>query len=197
MMSRKASIQRKTKETDVHLTLDLDGKGEYDINTGIPFFDHMLSLFAKQSFFDMVLKAEGDIEIDFHHTVEDVGIILGQGLKEALGNKEGIQRYGLATIPMDETLARVAIDICSRAVLVFKVPSNECYYGAGFGLSITEEFFKAFTTNGLITLHINLLYGKNLHHIIEAIFKALGRALYQACRIDPNIEGVLSTKGRL
>ncbi|MGA1791458.1 MAG: imidazoleglycerol-phosphate dehydratase HisB [bacterium] len=196
-MSRKASVQRKTKETDIHLALDLDGKGEYDIHTGIPFFDHMLSLFAKQSFFDIALKAEGDIEIDFHHTVEDVGIILGQGLKEALGNKEGIRRYGLAMIPMDETLARVVIDICSRAVLVFKVPSNECYYGAGFDLSITEEFFKAFTTNSLITLHINLLYGKNLHHIIESIFKALGRALYQACRIDPNIKGVLSTKGQL
>ena len=196
-MARQADIKRKTRETDIHLQLDLDGKGKYNIDTGIPFFDHMLSLFAKQSFFDIELKAKGDIEIDFHHTVEDVGIILGQGLKEALGNKEGIQRYGMATIPMDETLARVAIDICSRAVLVFKVPSNECYYGGGFDLSITEEFFKAFTTNSLVTLHINLLYGKNLHHIIEAIFKALGRALYQACCIDENIEGVLSTKGQL
>ncbi|MGA1840620.1 MAG: imidazoleglycerol-phosphate dehydratase HisB [bacterium] len=196
-MTRKATIKRKTEETDIFLQLNLDGKGNYNINTSIPFFDHMLSLFTKQSFFDIELVAKGDIEVDFHHTVEDIGIILGQGLREALGNKEGIRRYGNATIPMDETLASVAVDICSRAVFVFNVPTKESYYGGGFDLSITEEFFKAFITNSLITLHINLHYGKNLHHIIEAIFKSAGNALYQACRIDPKIEGVLSTKGRL
>ncbi|MGA1863490.1 MAG: imidazoleglycerol-phosphate dehydratase HisB [bacterium] len=196
-MTRKATIKRKTEETDINLQLNIDGKGNYSIDTSIPFFDHMLSLFAKQSFFDIELVAKGDIEVDFHHTVEDVGIILGQGLREALGNKEGIRRYGNATIPMDETLASVSIDICSRAVFVFNVPERESYYGGGFDLSITEEFFKAFITNSLITLHINLHYGKNLHHIIEAIFKAAGNALNKACRIDPKIEGVLSTKGRL
>lgn len=196
-MIRKATIKRKTEETDISLKLNLDGKGNYSINTSIPFFDHMLSLFTKQSFFDVELVAKGDIEVDFHHTVEDIGIILGQGLREALGNKEGIKRYGNATIPMDETLASVSIDICSRAVFVFNVPSKESYYGGGFDLSITEEFFKAFITNSLITLHINLHYGRNLHHIIEAIFKATGNALCQACYIDPKIVGVLSTKGRL
>ncbi|MGA1843562.1 MAG: imidazoleglycerol-phosphate dehydratase HisB [bacterium] len=196
-MARTASCSRKTGETDIRLHLDLDGKGTYSIETGIPFFDHMLSLFAKQSFFDIEMTATGDIEVDFHHTVEDVGIMLGQGLREALGNKEGIRRYGTATIPMDETLASAVIDICSRALLVFNVPSQECCHGGGFDLSLTEEFFRAFATNALVTLHINLHYGKNLHHIIEAIFKAVGRALSQACSIDPNIEGVLSTKGRL
>ena len=196
-MTRKATIKRKTEETDICMKLNIDGKGNYSINTSIPFFDHMLSLFTKQSFFDIELIAKGDIEVDFHHTVEDIGIILGQGLREALGNKEGIKRYGNATIPMDETLASVSIDICSRAVFVFNVPSKESYYGGGFDLSITEEFFKAFITNSLITLHINLHYGKNLHHIIEAIFKATGNALCQACHIDPKIVGVLSTKGRL
>jgi imidazoleglycerol-phosphate dehydratase len=196
-MTRKATIKRKTEETDIYLELDLDGKGNYSINTSIPFFDHMLSLFTKQSFFDIELVAKGDIEVDFHHTVEDIGIILGQGLREALGNKEGIKRYGIATIPMDETLASVAIDICSRAVLVFNVPTQKSYCGGGFDLSITEEFFKALITNSLVTLHINLHYGRNLHHIIEAIFKAAGNAFHQACCIDPKIEGVLSTKGRL
>ena len=196
-MSRETAIQRKTSETDIQLHLNLDGKGEYHIDTGIPFFDHMLSLFTKQSFFDIDLRAKGDIEIDFHHTVEDVGIILGQGLKEALGSKEGIQRYGMATVPMDETLASVVVDICSRAVLVFNVSTDESHCGGGFDLSITEEFFKALTTHSLLTLHINLHYGKNLHHMIEAIFKAAGRALYQASRIDPKIKGVLSTKGQL
>lgn len=196
-MARRATIKRKTEETDIYLELNLDGKGNYSINTSIPFFDHMLSLFTKQSFFDIELVAKGDIEVDFHHTVEDVGIILGQGLREALGNKKGIRRYGIATIPMDETLASVAIDICSRAVFVFNVPTKESYYGGGFDLSITEEFFKGLITNSLITLHINLHYGKNLHHIIEAIFKATGNAFHQACCIDPKIEGVLSTKGRL
>lgn len=196
-MSRMAIIERKTSETDVTLRMDLDGKGIYKIDTGIPFFDHMLSLFSKQSFFDIELMAKGDIEIDFHHTVEDVGIMLGQGLRKALGEKEGIVRYGMATVPMDETLASVAVDICSRAVLVFNCPSKERYYVGDFDLSITEEFFRAFATNSQITIHLNLLYGKNLHHIIEALFKAAGRALNQACAIDPRIEGVLSTKGRL
>ncbi|MBN2372211.1 imidazoleglycerol-phosphate dehydratase HisB [bacterium] len=196
-MPRTAKVQRKTSETDITLQIDLDGKGVYKIDTGIPFFDHMLSLFSRHSFFDIELMAKGDIEIDFHHTVEDVGIIFGQGLRTALGEKKGIVRYGMATVPMDETLASVAVDICSRAVLVFNCPSKERYYVGGFDLSITEEFFRAFAANSQITIHLNLLYGKNLHHIIEALFKAAGRSLKQACAIDPGIEGVLSTKGIL
>ncbi len=196
-MSRQVTLERKTFETDIRLYLNLDGRGDYKIDTNIPFFDHMLSLFTKQGFFDIKLEAKGDIEIDFHHTVEDVGIMLGQGFDKALGGKEGIVRYGMCNLPMDETLASVAVDICSRAIFVFNVPSKERYYKGEFDLSLTEEFFKAFTANSHITLHINVLYGKNLHHIIEAIFKATARALSQACAIDPRIQGVLSTKGKL
>lgn len=194
-MSRSTKFERKTAETSICLELELEGKGRYQIDTSIPFMDHMLSLMCKHGFFDLDLRAEGDIQVDFHHLVEDLGIALGTVFKQLLEDKSLIRRYGAATLPMDEALATVAVDICSRSVLVYNV-NAEGKIG-DFDAQLVEEFFRAFVTNSMITLHINLFYGKNLHHILEAIFKAFGRALGQASRIDPNMDGVLSTKGKL
>jgi imidazoleglycerol-phosphate dehydratase len=195
-MGRKAEINRQTKETKISLTLELDGSGKYSISTGIPFFDHMLSLFTMHGFFDVHIEAEGDIGVDFHHTVEDVGICLGDGLKEAIGDGKGVRRYGNAAIPMDETLVSVALDLSMRPYLVYNPGLKKRKIGV-FDLDLIEEFYRAFVNHSGITLHINTLYGRNNHHIIEAIFKGVGRALDMASSLDPRITGVMSTKGRL
>jgi imidazoleglycerol-phosphate dehydratase len=194
--SRTSQIKRATTETEIELSLDLDGKGEYDIATGIGFLDHMLSLMAKHGQFDLSIKAAGDLDVDFHHTVEDVGLCLGKALEEALGTKEGITRYGSAAVPMDEALARVNLDISGRPFLVLNAELPAAKVGE-FDAELTREFLHALANSARVTLHVNLVYGDNVHHCIEAIFKALGRALAQAIRIDKNIDGVMSTKGRL
>lgn len=196
-MPRKTQVVRKTKETDIVISLNLDGKGIYDIRTSIPFLDHMLTLFARHGLFDLKIKAKGDIEIDYHHTVEDVGICLGDALKKALGSKIGIKRYGSATVPMDEAVAFVAIDISERPYLVYKVVLPKKSKIKNFDADLVEDFFQALVSKSGITLHVSAPYGRNIHHIIEAVFKAFGRALKDAASIDPRIKGVMSTKGRL
>lgn len=196
-MSRKAQIIRKTKETDITLSLNLDGKGAYNINTSIPFLDHMLSLFARHGLFDLKIKARGDIEIDYHHTVEDVGICLGDALKKALGSKAGIKRYGNAAVPMDEAIASATIDVSDRPYLVYKLTLPKKSKIKNFDADLVEDFLQAVVSRSGITLHVSSVYGRNIHHIIEAVFKAFGRALKEAVSIDPRIQGVMSTKGRL
>lgn len=192
---RIATIERRTKETDIELSLNLDGKGQYSIDTSIPFLDHMLSLMCKHGIFDMKLKAKGDIDVDFHHTVEDIGIVLGKAVKQALGDMKGISRFGQATVPMDEALASVSLDISGRPYLVYKVEFPKKSKIKNFDPHLIEDFLQAFASNSSITLHVLSSYGRNTHHVIEAIFKALGRALRQAVAIDPRVKGVLSTKG--
>jgi len=194
--NRKAEIRRRTKETEVILKLDLDGSGKNSITSGIAFFDHMLSLLAYHSSIDLSLKAKGDIGVDAHHTVEDVGICLGDGIRKALGEAKGIQRYGMAMIPMDETLASVSLDLSMRPYLVFHMKPKRLKIGT-FDLELVEEFFKALCHHAGITLHINLLYGRNSHHMVEAVFKAFGRALREAVSLDERSSGVPSTKGFL
>jgi imidazoleglycerol-phosphate dehydratase len=191
---RIAKVDRKTKETDIRLSINLDGEGKYAIDTSIPFLDHMLSLMSKHGLIDMKIKAKGDIDIDFHHTVEDIGIVLGKAMKEALGNMHGITRYGQASVPMDEALAMVSIDISGRPYLVYKVEIPKKSKIKNFDPDLIEDFLQAFASNSSITLHVITPYGRNTHHIIEAIFKALGRALRQAVAIDPRVKGVPSTK---
>lgn len=193
---RKAEIHRETKETEITLKMDLDGSGKYSIQTRIPFFDHMLQLLAYHSAIDLILKAVGDTEVDAHHTVEDVGICLGEGLRKALGEMRGIRRYGMALIPMDETLASVALDLSMRPYLIFHMKPKRSRIGS-FDLELVEEFFKAFSNHGKFTLHINLLYGRNSHHMVEAVFKGVGRALREAVSRDERLEEVPSTKGIL
>jgi imidazoleglycerol-phosphate dehydratase len=194
---RKASVERKTKETDVKLSINLDGKGEYSINTSIPFFDHMLSLMCKHGIFDMKLKAKGDIDIDFHHTVEDIGIVLGKAVKQALGDMKGISRFGQATVPMDEALASVNIDVSGRPFLVYRVSFPKKSKIKSFDPDLIEDFLQALVSNSGITLHVESPYGRNTHHIIEAAFKALGKALRNAVAIDPRVKGLPTTKGQL
>ena len=193
---RKAEVKRKTKETEVSLKIDLEGSGKHSIHTGIPFFDHMLSLLAYHSSMDLSLKARGDIDVDAHHTVEDVGICLGDGIRKALGEVRGIQRYGMALIPMDEALGSVALDLSMRPWLVFHIKLKRSRIGT-FDLDLIEEFFKALCNHGRMTLHINLLYGRNSHHMVEAVFKGFGRALRQAISLDSRSASVPSTKGML
>jgi imidazoleglycerol-phosphate dehydratase len=193
---RKAEVKRKTKETEVSLKLDLDGSGRHSIETGIPFFDHMLSLTAYHGRLDLTLKAKGDIGVDGHHTVEDVGICLGDGIRKALGEGRGIQRYGMAMIPMDETLVSVVVDFSMRPCLVFQMKLRRAKIGT-FDLELVEEFLKALCNHCKITLHVNLLYGKNSHHMVEAVFKGMGRALREAVSLDPRTSQVPSTKGIL
>jgi len=193
---RKAEVKRKTKETEISLKIDLEGSGKYSIHTGIPFFDHMLSLLAYHSGIDLSLKARGDIGVDAHHTVEDVGICLGDGIRKALGEARGIQRYGMALIPMDEALASVALDLSMRPWLVFHMKLKRSRIGT-FDLELIEEFFKALCNHGRMTLHINLLYGRNSHHMVEGVFKGFGRALRQAISLDSRSASVPSTKGML
>jgi len=195
-MARKAKIVRKTTETDIALDIDLDKSASSKIDTTIPFLNHMLELFVRHGQFKLVIKSTGDTEIDDHHLVEDLGICLGQAVGQALGKKTGINRYGTASVPMDESLCRVDIDISGRPYLIYKVRYERRKIG-GFDPALVKEFFKAFTDHSGITLHINLAYGSNSHHIIEAVFKAFARALRQAVNINPEISGVLSTKGTL
>ena len=194
MIMREASLMRKTKETDIELSLFIDGTGESTIDTGIGFFDHMLTLFARHGDFDLDVKCDGDLHVDAHHSIEDIGIVLGKALKEALGDKDGIRRYGSALIPMDESLAEVALDLSGRSYLVFNADFTTDRIGE-YPTEMTEEFFRAVADNAGMTLHINLRYGKNNHHIAEAIFKAFGHALKDAVSLDGR--GVLSTKGVL
>ncbi len=193
---RKAEIKRKTKETDISVELNLDGKGRYDVRTSIPFMDHMLSLMAYHGRFDLNLTARGDIEVDFHHLIEDLGIVIGEAIKTSLGDKEGIKRYGSAIIPMDESLSQVVIDISGRPYLFYRVRFRRQRL-RDIEASLFEDFFRALSNNALINLHIILHYGRDLHHIFESIFKAFGRALREATRIDPNLKEIPSTKGRL
>ena len=195
-MARKAAIERITKETRIRLSLDIDGTGEAKVCTSVPFLDHMLNLFARHSLFNLEVDAQGDIDIDFHHTVEDIGIVLGEAMRQALGAKEGITRYGQASVPMDETLASVAVDLSGRPFLVYNVRLPKVKIGE-FDVELAREFFQALTNNLAANIHVNVMYGDNVHHILEACFKALARALGQATRQDPRIAGVLSTKGKL
>ena len=194
---RQARVERKTKETEITLSLGLDGTGASKVKTPIPFFSHMLEAFAKHGLVDLAVEAQGDVEVDQHHTVEDVGIVLGQAVKQALGDKKGIVRFGTAAIPMDETLVSAAVDVSGRPFLVFSVPVARGRV-SNFDCDLLQEFFRAFAFNAEITLHVTMHYGHNLHHITEAVFKAVGRALAQATRHDPRIAGILpSTKGTL
>jgi imidazoleglycerol-phosphate dehydratase len=195
-MVRTAEISRQTRETKITLVLNLDGAGQARAETGVGFFDHMLDLLARHSMIDLAVDAEGDLDVDDHHTVEDVGIVLGQALEKALGDKRGIHRYGWAIVPMDESLAQVAVDLSGRAAFVFNVSFNGPKIGK-FDSELVGEFFKALATSARMNLHINVAYGHNNHHIAEAIFKAAARALRQAVCPDPRNTGIPSTKGTL
>ena len=194
--ARRATIERNTTESRIRIGLSLDGSGQRRISTSIPFLDHMLDLLAKHGFFDLTIKATGDTHIDDHHTVEDIGIVLGEALKKALGKKEGIRRFGTAWVPLDETLAQVTVDLSGRPYLVYnvKLPHRRI---KGLDLYLFEDFFQALTTHAAMNLHINVAYGRNPHHIMESIFKALAKALDQAVTVDVRVKGVLSTKGSL
>ena len=192
--SRTSSQHRKTAETDIRLSLNVDGTGTSDIKTGIGFFDHMLTLFAKHGLFDLKVAAKGDIEVDFHHTVEDTGIVLGNAFREALGSKAGITRYGSALLPMDETLAQVVVDLSGRPFVVFLAPERVDTIGQGFHFQLVEEFVRGFTNAILANVHVEIRYGKDAHHMAEAIFKGLARALDTATKLDPRVTGVPSTK---
>ena len=195
-MKRIASIKRNTTETQISMELCLDGQGNSSISTGIAFFDHMLTLFAAHGFFDINLAASGDLDVDSHHTVEDVGLVLGEAVNKALGDRKGIKRYGYAVTPMDDALTSVVIDLSKRPFLVYNVPSG-INAACNFDIPVAKEFFRAFSINAGMNLHINVLYGENQHHILESIFKSAGRALDQASDHDKRIRDVLSTKGSL
>lgn len=196
MKKRAAKIQRTTKETDISVQLDLDGAGEYRVSTGIPFLNHMLELFAKHSLFNLRLKAKGDLDVDYHHTVEDVGLALGEALNQALGDRKGILRYGWAVIPMDESLSRVALDLGGRPYLVYEVSTTKKRI-RDFDLGLIEEFFRAFTVQSRMNLHIKLMYGQEPHHAYESVFKGLAKALSMACMKDARVKGVPSSKGKI
>lgn len=195
-MSRHATIQRNTSETQIRIEIDLDGRGNASVATGVGFFDHMLTLFAKHSAVDLMIDAKGDLHIDSHHTVEDVGIALGMAVRDAMGDKAGIRRYGSFTLPMDETLVTATVDLGGRAYFVFNVAFTASKVGE-FDTELVNEFWQAFAANCGCNLHLNLHYGRNTHHVAEAVFKAAARALRQAMEPDPRMEGVPSTKGTL
>jgi imidazoleglycerol-phosphate dehydratase len=201
--TRTSSVSRTTRETDIQVTLTLEGNGVSQINTGVPFFDHMLTSFTRYGFFDLELHAHlelharGDLDVDYHHTVEDVGICLGEAFDRALGAKEGIQRFGHVVMPMDEALVSVTLDICSRPYLIYHVTFPGPRIGTSFPSELVQEFWQGFIRRSGLTLHINMQYGTNSHHLAEAIFKGAGRAMGQACALDPRIHGVFSTKGEL
>jgi imidazoleglycerol-phosphate dehydratase len=193
-MERRSRIHRRTAETDITVSLDLDGSGLYDIHTGIPFLDHMLSMVARHGFFDLEVHAEGDLDVDYHHTVEDVGICLGQAFHQAMGNKQGMRRYASASVPLEETLASVVLDFCDRPYLVYNVALPPGRIGT-FDVELVETFFLGLTSHSRATVHLNLQYGRNRHHIAEALFKAFSRAADEATQLDPRLSDVLSTKG--
>ena len=196
MTARSSQINRTTRETKISLSLNLDGEGKSELSTGVGFFDHMLELFARHSVMDLTVKADGDLHVDQHHTVEDVGICLGQALDQALGDRAGITRYGSMTLPMEESLANVAVDLGGRYFLVFEAPFNRGKIG-DFDTELVEEFWRAVALNARCNLHIRVPYGTNNHHISEAIFKATARAVRVAIAADPRMPGVPSTKGSL
>lgn len=196
MSNRRSTIERQTRETKISLELNIDGTGSTNIDTGIPFFDHMLELFGRHGLLDLSVIAQGDLQVDAHHTVEDIGLCLGQALEEALGSKSGIVRYGSALLPMDETLVMVVVDISGRPLLKYDVVLPVETIGT-YDSALTAEFLQAFVSRGGLTLHVRQMSGENAHHIIEAVFKGLGRALDQATKIDPRVSGAPSTKGTL
>ncbi len=196
MSGRAATIERKTRETEIRLAFEIDGTGQYDVSTGIPFFDHMLESFAKHGLFDLHLRAKGDLEVDLHHTVEDVGIVLGQAIRQALGEARGIRRYGSQVLPMAESKVEVSLDVSNRAYLVYRVPLENDRVGR-FDASLAEDFLYALAQNAGLDLHVELRYGKSPHHIVEAVFKGLARALRQALELDPRHDDVPSVKGAL
>jgi imidazoleglycerol-phosphate dehydratase len=195
-MERTGSVERKTNETDVRVELNLDGTGEYTVSTGIPFFDHMLQSFARHALFDLALTAKGDLEVDTHHTVEDVGITLGQAVREALGEATGIRRYGSSVLPMSEAKVEVSVDVSNRPYLVYRVELSNDRIGT-FDASLAEDFFYAFSQNAGLDLHVELRYGRNPHHVVEACFKGLARALRAAVERDPRVKGLPTVKGAL
>lgn len=196
MQSRTATRSRSTAETRIELSLNLDGEGSSKIATGIGFFDHMLTLFSRHGLLDLELDADGDLEVDFHHTVEDTGIVLGEAMRDALGDKQGIRRYGCCYLPMDETLARVVVDLSNRPHLEFRAPADTPS-APNFPFTLVEEFCRALASNLRANIHVELLYGRDGHHIAEAIFKGLARALREACERDPRVKGIPSTKEAL
>ncbi len=196
MAARKADVQRKTNETDIHLSIQLEGEGQYEVSTGVPFLDHMLELFARHGFFNLSVQASGDIAIDDHHTVEDVGLALGQALREALGDKHGIRRFGAASVPLDEALVECVVDLSGRPFLAYNLDIRQERVG-NFSTELIHDFFLALTNQVGMNLHLNMTQGRNPHHIIEAGFKAFARALSSAVEHDPRVQGVLSTKGSL
>ena len=195
-MGREAKIFRKTRETEIRVDLNLDGSGKHRISTSIPFLDHMLTLLTAHSLLDLTIQAKGDTAVDFHHTVEDVGICMGNALQQALGKKEGVRRYGTAFVPMDESLASVHVDLSGRPLLVFHLPLRKRKIG-DFDTELVREFFQALVNNAAITLHAQVAYGRNGHHMVESLFKACGRALRQAVSKDEKVRDVPSTKGKL
>ncbi len=193
---RVATVARKTKETDIRLELHLDGNGRYQVATGIPFLDHMLELLTRHGFFDLTVQAKGDLDVDYHHTVEDVGLVLGQALRDALGEKAGIRRFGEATVPLDEALIQVVVDLSGRPFFVYDVKIKQAKIG-NFDVELIHDFLLALVNQAGMNLHVRMLSGRNPHHIVEATFKALARALDLATQRDPRVRGVLSTKGTL
>ena len=196
LMKRIAELRRTTKETDISIRLNIDGTGVYKNRTGIAFLDHMLDLLAKHALFDLQVKAKGDLDVDYHHTVEDVGLALGEVLNQALGDRKGITRYGWSLVPMDEALCRVAIDLGGRPYMVYSLATKKRKI-RDFDVDLIEEFFRAFCTQGRMNLHIAHLYGNEPHHAIESVFKGVAKALLAACTVNPRIKGVLSSKGKL
>ena len=196
MAARKADIHRQTNETDIHLSIQVEGEGKYEVSTGVPFLDHMLELFARHGFFNLSVQASGDIAVDDHHTVEDVGLALGQALREALGDKHGIRRFGEASVPLDEALVSCVVDLSGRPFLAYNLEIRQERVG-NFSTELIHDFFLALTNQVGMNLHLNMTQGRNPHHIIEAGFKAFARALSSAVEHDPRVQGVLSTKGSL
>lgn len=196
MAERRADVRRETTETQIEIQLLLDGTGRYDVQTPVPFLSHMLELFAKHGFFDLTVRAAGDTHIDDHHSVEDLGIVLGQAVRAAVGDRAGIRRFGSARVPMQEALAAVDLDLCGRAYLVYNVELPKVKVGA-FDVELAQDFLLAFVNHAQATLHVNLRYGDNLHHCIEAVFKGFARALDTATQLDARVQGPLSTKGVL
>ena len=195
-MNRQSELSRKTTETVIEAKLNIDGTGIGDVAIGIPFFDHMLTLLAAHGFFDLSMRAKGDIDVDFHHTIEDVGLVLGDLFDQALGKREGIRRYGYAVTPMDEAIASVAVDLSKRPFLVYRLPSDIPKTGESYSI-LGKEFFRAFATRGGMNLHIDVGYGENEHHMIEAVFKGFARAIKMAVKMDPDSNALPTTKGKL